>query len=120
MTELFFQGKKPQDWLLAISALILFTSPWTLGFTSDVRPAWNAWISAIVLAYLAFASLSESKQWEEWVTLALGAWLIGAAWVLGFSADVVATRIHWLIGAMTVVFSLWAEWSFRHPPRPMA
>jgi uncharacterized membrane protein HdeD (DUF308 family) len=120
MTELFFQAKKPQDWLLAICGVLLFASPWMLGFASDARPAWNAWIAAIVLAYLVFASLSEFKQWEEWVTLALGAWLIVAPWVLRFSADVVATRLHWLIGIMTIVFSLWAEWSFRHPPRPMA
>jgi len=120
MTELFFQGKKPQDCLIAIFAVLLFASPWMLGFASDPKPAWSAWIAAVLLAYFAFTSLAESKQWEEWVTLALGAWLVVAPWALGFSADVAAERIHWLIGAMTIAVSLWAEWSFRHPPRPTA
>ncbi|MFC2252445.1 SPW repeat protein [Labrys portucalensis] len=77
-------------------------------------PTWHAWVMAFLLAYLALAALSEARQWEEWVTLGLGLWLIVAPWVLRFSSDTAAERAHWLVGGLVIVISLAAEWRFRH------
>ncbi|MDQ0470916.1 SPW repeat protein [Labrys wisconsinensis] len=109
-----FRTKRSQDWLLLVLAVALFAAPWALGFAGDRRPAWNACVVAVLLAYLACASLSEFKAWEEWVTLALGAWLVAAPWALGFAADIRAAQTHWILGALTMLVSLWAEWAFRH------
>ncbi|CAM5773374.1 hypothetical protein LMIY3S_04157 [Labrys miyagiensis] len=116
MFPVIFRGKRFQDLILLLLAFVLFMSPWLLGFAHLETAKWNAGVVAVLLAYVASASLSETRQWEEWVTLVLGAWLIAAPWVLRFIADVPATRMHWGVGALTVVISLWAEWTYRHPP----
>ena len=108
-------GKRLQDWILLALALALFVSPWWARFAGDRAPEWGAGVSAIVLAYFAAASLAEFKQWEEWVTLVVGLWLIAAPWVLGFATKVAAAQVFWVIGGLVVVVSLWAEWSLRHP-----
>ena len=108
-----FNGKRLQDWILLALALALFVSPWWAGFVGSKGAEWCAGLSAIVLAYFASASLAEYRQWEEWVTLVVGAWLLAAPWALGFVGNAAATHAFWLIGGLVVAISLWAEWSFR-------
>ncbi|MGN8117898.1 SPW repeat protein [Labrys sp. 22185] len=114
MISTLFSGKRVQDWLLLLLALGLFSTPWLAGFRAMEVPTWHAWVMAFLLAYLALAALSEARQWEEWVTLGLGLWLIVAPWVLRFSSDTAPERAHWLVGGLVIVISLAAEWRFRH------
>ena len=113
--SVLFAGKRVQDWVLVLLAIGLFGSPWLAGFRDEPLPSWHAWVMAVVLAYVSFAALSETRQWEEWVTLALGVWLILAPWILGFTAHAATERVHWAVGALTIAASLLAEWRFRHP-----
>lgn len=120
MPRTIWQNKSAQDWLLGILALALFITPWIAG-TGDHAASWSAWLGAILLAYLAAASLFEASlfqisQWEEWVTTALGLWLVFAPHLLGFGTDFLIAWAHRIIGLMTIAVSLWAEWSFRHSP----
>jgi hypothetical protein len=118
MTLSIIRDKKSQDWMLVVLAAALFVSPWIMGFHGVAMAAWCAWIFAVILAGLAFASLREVDQWEEWVTALVGLWLVAAPWLLGFSEDVGARGAYMVIGLLTIVVSLWAEWSFRHPFHP--
>jgi len=112
-----FKNKRLQDWLLVALAVVLFASPWVIGFAS--APAdWCAWLSGVLIAYVAFASLAEVQQWEEWVTAGFGIWLLLAPKLLGFMAISAATHCFWIIGALTILVSMWAEWNFRHPAHP--
>ena len=107
--------KKTQDWILAILAAILFLSPWLVGYQSSMAN-WCAWISAVIIGFLAMtASFTEAEQWEEWTTALFGVWLIVAPWFLGFTADANVRMIFWPIGILVVLVSLWAEWAYRHP-----
>lgn len=115
MMSTLFTGKRLQDWLLVLLAVGLFASPWLAGYRALPLPTWHAWVMAFLLAYISFSALAEARQWEEWVTLVFGIWLIAAPFVLGFSTDMAAARVHWLVGALTVAISLLAEWRFRHP-----
>lgn len=120
MTKSILRQKRAQDCILAGLSVALFISPWVLNY-DNARADWCAWISAVLLAYfvavsLFDASLLEAKQWEEWATAAVGLWLILAPWILGFSSEIRAERAYWALGALTIIVSLWAEWSLRHPP----
>ena len=53
----FMENKHPQDLVNLALAVLLFISPWVLGFSMDRNPAGNAWISAIVIAALAIGAL---------------------------------------------------------------
>ncbi len=103
-----------QDWINLIVAALLFASPWLLGYTGIVPASWNAWICGAVLAALAVAALAWFAEWEEWISIALGAWLVVAPWVLGFNVVVAAMRSHVILGLVIIAFAGWSAWSARH------
>ena len=76
------EGRTAQDWVDLVLAICLFISPWVVGFVADITPAWNAWIVGVVLGALTIAALSVFAEWEEWVNLVLGLWLIVSPWLL--------------------------------------
>ena len=69
---------------LALSGL-LFVSPWLLDYSGLAVAAWTAWISAIVIAIFSLAATIHFAEWEEWVALVGGVWLLVAPWALQFA-----------------------------------
>ncbi len=113
-------GRRPQDLCNLLLAGLLFISPWIMGFVGVTMPAWNAWIVAVALAVVAFAALSVFAEWEEWVNLLLGIWLMAAPWVLGFTGNFNAFWTHIALGVLTATVSAWAVWDYRHEPHATA
>lgn len=116
MSTSMIEGRRPQDWINLLLAACLFLSPWLLGFMGEAIPARNAWIVAAGLAVIAIAALTAFAEWEEWVNLALGAWLIIAPWMLGFAGHLEAMWTHVIFGVLTFAVSAWAVWDYRHTP----
>src|SRR5690349_18050466 len=73
------------EWLNLILAVCLFLSPWVLGFSGEQVAAWDAWVCAVIIGALSVAALTSYAAWEEWASIAVGAWLVISPWVLGFS-----------------------------------
>ncbi|WP_189401356.1 MULTISPECIES: SPW repeat protein [unclassified Mesorhizobium] len=115
MVMAMMEARKSLDWITLVLAICLFISPWVIGFTAAMVPAWNAWIVGVLLGALALASLSVFAEWEEWVSAVLGLWLIVSPWLLGFAADTNVMATHVVLGVLVVVASAWAVWDFRHP-----
>jgi hypothetical protein len=109
-----------QDWINLVLAVLLFISPWIMGYVADTMPAWNAWVVGIVLAILSIATLSAFAEWEEWINLVLGVWLVISPWVLGFAADTNAMWTQLVLGVLVVLAAAWAVWGHRHSPHAHA
>jgi hypothetical protein len=45
------------------------------------------------------------KRWQDWVNVALGAWLVISPWLLGFADQKIASFTTWILGAAVVVFA---------------
>jgi hypothetical protein len=105
---------KPQDWINLALATLLFLSPWALGFADHLTAARTAWASGIVIAFIALAAIVEFAEWEEWINLLLGLWLIIAPWVLGFAGVALAMRAHVALGVLIALFSAWELWTVHH------
>jgi len=114
------EDRKPQDWINLVLAVCLFISPWVLGFVGTTAAAWNAWVVAIILGALAIAALSVFAEWEEWINLVAGLWLIVSPWLLGFAANMNAMWTHIVIGILAAAVSAWAIWGHRHIPHAHA
>jgi len=99
------------DVYILICGIFLFVSPWLFGFVHrwgrvDAELVGAAMIAVSIAAVAAFA------MWEEWVSLALGAWLIAAPWVLGF-AHSRAMHVSIAVGIVVVYLAFLEIWLIR-------
>ena len=104
-----------QDWLNLVCAVLLFISPWILGFSGDVTATRAAWITGVVVAIFAVAALVQFAEWEEWSSALLGLWMIAAPWVVGFSGVGVAVAAFVVLGIVVLAASASELWQMRHP-----
>jgi len=104
-----------QDWINLICAVLLFISPWALGFSGEALAARTAWISAVVIGIFSIAALVQFAEWEEWLTLLLGLWLIVAPWVVGFSTVAYAFPVFVALGVIIALASISELWVVHHP-----
>jgi hypothetical protein len=114
MVDAALNRKNAQDWVNLVLAVLLFISPWALGFVSVGPAAWNAWATAIVIGVIAVAAVTAFAVWEEWINLLLGLWLIASPWVLHFSTDPRPTWTNVILGIVAAAISAWALWNNRH------
>jgi hypothetical protein len=98
-----------QDIVNCLLGIGLFFSPWLFSYAGEQTPALNAHVVGAIIAVLALAALFAFQDWEEWISVALGAWLIASPWVLGFSHVNVALLSHVLIGLATIVLAIWSS-----------
>ncbi len=105
-----------QDWLTLIIGVWLFFSVWLLGFSGIAFAMWNALVFGVLIAAAALLAITRFQWWEEWVDMAIGAWLIVSPWVLGFASlgggdPIGATVATWNfvgVGAATFLLSAWS------------
>ncbi|WP_119458710.1 SPW repeat protein [Rhodospirillaceae bacterium SYSU D60014] len=121
MTNLTKRKEELLDWSNLVLAVALFLAPWLLGFADATASAWNAWLSAAVIAGLALAAIQAFAEWEEWGSLLLGAWVVVSPWLLGFAGIAAALWTHIVVGGLVVAVTAWRLWLMhRTPPRVAA
>jgi SPW repeat len=98
----------------AACAALLFVSPWVLTFT--LAPAWNLWIVGYLMLTCCLAELLAEADWEAQTNFCLGAWLLCAPWMLGFSAENAATLVHVAGGGSICILSAVEMLSGRRSP----
>ena len=99
---------------LALGAF-LFLSPWIFGFTSQfaIHTSWMAGAAISIMAILAIANFFES---EEWINLAIGLWVAGCPFILGFHTEMTAMRLHLVVGLAVAAFTAVELWLVHRAP----
>jgi hypothetical protein len=95
-------------------ALVLFVSPWALGFSDIAMAARTAWVSAIVIALVSALATQHFSEWEEWVNLAVGVGLIAAPWVLKFRSAGDAVGVFTGVGIIITTIAVAEIWQEHH------
>lgn len=108
-------GKSVQDWINLICGVLLFISPWVLGFAGSMAAAWTGWIGGVVIAVMGVAALAQFAEWEDWVALVAGILMIISPWVLGFAAMYAAVWGFVVLGAIVAVASISEIWMVHNP-----
>ena len=116
VASLRWGDKNVQDWINLICGVLLFVSPWALGFSGDLMAARTAWVGGVVIFVMGAAALMQFAEWEEWVALIFGALVIIAPWVLGFAAIHPAMWACVALGVIVVLSSISEIWAVHHPP----
>jgi hypothetical protein len=104
--------KRLRDLLITVLGLWLMISPRVLHFAVGHADAvWNTWLlgAAIILITAVSRYLMDARSpWEDLACAALGFWLMGAPWVLGFAAQVTERSNSIIVGFFVAVLALWA------------
>jgi len=119
MTKML-EGKHAQDWINLVLAVVLFITPWVFGFATEQYASWNAWVGGVLVGAVAIGALGAFREWEEWLNLLLGIWVIVAPWVLGFAAITAAMSAHVVLGLLIAASAAWEIWEVRHGPHVTA
>jgi SPW repeat len=96
-------SKPRHDYILDVYnlllALFLFVSPWLFAYASRVARI-DVWACGALIAVVSLAAIVAFSDWEEWLNLLLGIWMVVAPWVLGFGHT---RAMHVSIGAGVVI-----------------
>ena len=115
------KSKYLQDWVNLVLAVLLIISPWVLTYSTDTTAAANAWVSGVVIGLLAIAALTALAEWEEWLEMLVGAWVVISPWTLAFASDGIAAWSHVVLGLLVIIFAgseLYQMKHLRGGPRP--
>jgi SPW repeat len=94
--------------------LFLFVSPWLFAYVSE-QARLDIWTSGAAIAVLSVAAIIAFSDWEEWINLLLGLWLIASPWVLGF-IHTKAMHVTILIGVLVACFAALELWLVHYEP----
>jgi len=101
------------DVYMLAGGLFLLVSPWLFGFVYRTGRI-DAELVGFLIVALSVAALLSFAEWEEWLKLALGAWLIVAPWVLGF-VHTSAMHVSIIIGIVVAYLAVLEIWIARDP-----
>jgi hypothetical protein len=102
--------------LSAFLGIALFLAPWYLDLGSETAAARNAFACGATIAVVAMLALSQSYDWEEYLTLAIGLWVVAAPWALDFAEMRTALGAHVVIGLSVVALSGFELWRLYRSP----
>jgi len=95
----------------------LFVSPWLFAFSQgaasiDARLGGAAIVTASIAALLVFA------EWEEWIELLAGLWMVASPFVLGFQ-HTTAMHVSIAIGLVVAYIAALDLWLIHYGPKPV-
>jgi hypothetical protein len=111
----FSLPKQWEDWASWIIGFWLVISPWALFFDLDVPSTRNAVIVGFLIIVAEVVELSVFRDWEEWINIGLGAWLVASPWILGLSGTV-ATANFVIVGLLVIALAIYEISTDRSKP----
>ncbi|MGP0090377.1 MAG: SPW repeat protein [Xanthobacteraceae bacterium] len=104
--------KQWEDWTSWVLGIWLLLSPWVLWFEKDATAMHNAVVVGLLIILAELIELSIFRDWEEWINVALGVWLIISPWALRTSDA--AAKINFLVvGVLVLVLAVHELWNAR-------
>ena len=85
-------------------AVVLFVSPWLFRLTNEPGKV-DLWVTGPVIGIASLAAVIAYRDWEEWLNVLMGVWLIVSPWLLGFP-HTRAMHISIGIGVVVVLLAL--------------
>jgi hypothetical protein len=109
-----FRRTSALDCYAVAFGLFLFVSPWLFAYVSE-KVRIEVWASGAAIVAVAIAAIVAFSNWEEWINLLLGLWLVVSPWVLGF-VHTRAMHVSILIGATVAFLAALELWLVNFEP----
>ncbi|HEX9323598.1 MAG TPA: SPW repeat protein [Xanthobacteraceae bacterium] len=113
----FTPPRQWEDWASWLLGFWLLLSPWILHFEDQSAAMQNAVILGFVLILAEVITLSAFQVWEEWINVALGAWLLVSPWVLR-GVGLEATTDFVIVGLSVIALAGYEMWHFGSARKP--
>ena len=104
---LHLSSRRWQDQLMVLVGVLLFISPWALGYPAGSPPAVNAWITGAIIAVLAAFDLVKTTVWAVLLNIIVGIWAAISPWLVGVMRDPAMTWSLVVAGIATIVLAVW-------------
>jgi hypothetical protein len=75
-----------QDWVNLVLGAWLFLMPFFGYMPMESAAALNGFLFGSVIIVISVAVLTKFFAWEEWISFAIGLWLIAAPFIFGYAA----------------------------------
>jgi FtsH-binding integral membrane protein len=112
MRMLFSPPKEWQDWVSVLLGIWICVSPSALYFTGDSTATHIALYVGFFMIAAEVFTLSPLGVLEEFIDVALGAWLLVSVWLFGISTP--AARFDMIVSGFAVLlFSFYEIWDSR-------
>jgi hypothetical protein len=69
----------------------------------------NSFLVGVLLIVTEIVTLMAFRLWEEWINVALGAWLIVSPWILGIAATATVANFT-VVGVVVLALALYEMW----------
>lgn len=103
------------DLYAAAFGVFLFLSPWLFAYANK-NARLDLWASGAAIAAISITAIVAFSNWEGWLNLLLGLWLIASPWVLGF-AHTRAMHVCVGLGAMVTFIAALELWVVNYEPQ---
>ena len=94
----------------------LFVAPWLFSYAYESAKA-DDWLSSATVVASSIAALVAFAEWEEWVGIIVGLWVLVSPWLLGFQhARAMAVNVG--VGLLIAFMSALQLWLIHYDPAP--
>jgi hypothetical protein len=100
---------------LALGAF-LFVAPWLFSYAYETARA-DDWVSSAIVVASSAAALLAFSEWEEWVSMMVGLWVLASPWLLGFQ-HARAMAVNVAVGLLIAFMSALELWLIHYHPAP--
>jgi hypothetical protein len=100
-----WRRETPIDVINVVLGAVLFLSPWLFHFVDETTASRNAWIAGALIVIASICAIAAFVEWEEWLNLLFGLWVLVSPWILGFHSIAVAMRTHVALGIGVAVLA---------------
>ena len=111
----FALPKQWEGWSSWLLGFWLLLSPWALQFEADGRSTRNAVIVGFLIILTEVVELSVFRDWEEWINVGLGAWLVASPWILGVTWPAAGANFV-VVGLLVLALAIYEMRSDRDKP----
>jgi SPW repeat-containing protein len=75
------------------------------------------WVSSAIVVASSVAALLAFSEWEEWVGMMVGLWVLASPWLLGFQ-HAKAMPVNVGVGLLIAYMSALELWLIHYDPKP--
>ena len=100
---------------LALGA-VLFVAPWLFSYVHESARA-DDWVSSAIVIASSLGALWAFAEWEEWIGVVVGLWVLASPWLLGFQHGR-AMVVNVVVGLLIAYLSVIELWLIHYDPAP--